>query len=151
MFDLTNCQIGHSSQIDQSKDTCRHSSPWPLVKKCMSFNKKYMSFSKKDPSIQLGQFEKIGILVVAMKNTNEKWASMEQAKASYEKTIKTLQHNVIKIQHVFYKGHKSLELYYSNNILQQYDELTMQYIILRIKYNYMEITTIEVNTWQNLV
>ncbi len=32
MFDLTNCQIGHFSQIDQSKNTHCHSSPWPLIK-----------------------------------------------------------------------------------------------------------------------
>jgi hypothetical protein len=32
MFDLTNYQIGHFSQIDQLKDTHCHSNPWPLVK-----------------------------------------------------------------------------------------------------------------------
>ncbi len=40
MFNLTNCQIGHLSQIDQSKNTHCHSSPWPLVKNTCPLIKK---------------------------------------------------------------------------------------------------------------
>jgi hypothetical protein len=77
---------------------------------------------------------------------NVAWLPRNQMKATCDGSNQVVHNDTYLLQKIMEKM-KTLELYYSKHKLQEYDELKMNYTIVKMKWKAMESQAIEVDTW----
>lgn len=77
---------------------------------------------------------------------NVTWLHQNQMKATRDGSNQIVHNDTYLLQKIMEKM-KRLELYYSKHKLQKYDELKMNYTIVKMKWKAMESQAIEVDTW----